>query len=103
MTSVVMFSNINEPLLTKLKERFADIDLEWLVKQGNAVSDTQRNIVRAECQDKTNVHLMVFPHSYHATALSSNSDPRWVAWSKEVGIKAPRERFMHDGVSLHIY
>jgi hypothetical protein len=101
MTSVVMFSNINEPLLLKLKEQFETIDLEWLIKQGSAVSDTQRNIVRAEQNDQNAVHLMVFPQDYHTQAGST--DPRWIAWTREVGVKPPTASYAHGGVSLHVY
>lgn len=101
MTSVVMFSNINEPLLTKLKEKHPTVDLDWLMKQGSAVSDVQKNIVRAEHKDQSGVHLMVFPQDYHIQA--GNTDPRWLAWTKETGIRPPVERYAHGGVSLHVY
>lgn len=103
MTSVVMFSNINEPLLLKLKERFSDLDLEWIVKQGKAVSDVQKNVVRGEQQDTARVHLMVFPHNYHALPRGTKDDPRFEAWFKETLIKKHTEHYMHDGVSLYVY
>lgn len=103
MTSVVMFSNLNEPLLTKIKEKHAGVDLNWLMKQGSMVSETQRNIVRAECKDQSGVHLMVFPQDYHVKTLQASNDPHWLAWTKETGIRQPTEHYAHGGVSLYIY
>jgi len=101
MTSVVMFSNINEPLLTVLKEKHPAIDLTWLMKQGSGVSEAQKNIVRADCNDQSGVHLMTFPQGYHLNA--DHTDPRWSAWSRETGIKTPSESYAHGGVNLYVY
>lgn len=102
MTAVIMFSNINEPLLTVLKENHPAVDLAWLLRQGSAVSDIQKNIVRADYRDdKSDVCLMVFPQGYHVNP--DPSDPRWSAWSKQTGMQPPRESYMQDGICLYVY
>ncbi len=86
MTSVVMFSRINEPLLTKLKEQYQTIDIDWLIVQNKSVNLMQRNIVRADKSADPGVHLVVFPREYH-NHDAVNDDPRYAAWQREISVK----------------
>ncbi|ANJ65127.1 hypothetical protein FDJ23_gp314 [Erwinia phage vB_EamM_Desertfox] len=103
MTSVVLFANVTEPLLLKLKEVNEAVDLEWLIEQGKMVSLIRKNVVRAERDDGAHVHVMVFPREYLLNLAERHDDAQYQAWLIESKIKPFKEHYAHGSLSMYVY
>lgn len=103
MTSLVMFANINEPLLTKLKEHHDTVDLDWITAQSAMVSQLQKNVVRATHDDGAAIHVVVFPREFQVEAPNKRTDPQHVAWVAECKVKPFKEHYAHGDTSVYVF